>query len=274
VTIGSFTVIDEWATIEADEEASPLLDVLADLVTPGAGSGMPRHAWHLHRVGAEWRLHDRLELLATAGDWRPLAAEVLRLLNMAALDHRRTLTCHGAAVQSGDRVAILPGDSGLGKSTMSAACLQSGLTYVTDEALAFDDSASSHPLTPYPRPLGLSSTSARSLGLGPAGVEHGGEAWYVGSQLGTVASTRQSAPVTDIVLLHRRPGAATLAQGSRPVAAELLMRQSFNHYKDPRSAFLTVTAVVQRSLVWTLGYAEAAEAAPLLRDCLDGGRPA
>lgn len=258
-----FRALDQVCSVEVDDEALPLLDLLADLVSePGEAA----RGWRLTRHGHEWRLYDGLALAAAAEDWPPLAAKLMQLVNGAALDDRLALAVHGAALGLGDRVAVVPGASRLGKTTLSAAGLGAGLTYLTDEALAFTPSAGH--LTPYPRPLALDASSVRVLGLPPGTFEHDGESWYVASGLGQVAATCAPREVTDVVLVDRRPGAADIATGSRSLAAERLLRQSFNHYKDSRSAFLTVTELVQRCSVWALSYQDAPEGASLLAEQL------
>ena len=76
---------------------------------------------------------------------------------------------HAGAVERDGRAIVVAGESGRGKSTLTAALVQAGFNYVTDELVLID------PLTahvePYPKALDLSAESHTLLGLGdPAGI--------------------------------------------------------------------------------------------------------
>lgn len=83
---------------------------------------------------------------------------------------------HGGVSASGDRAVVVCGESGTGKSSLTAALVQNGWRYLTDEVAVIDPLTRA--VTPYPKWVDLSMDSLRllgldeSLGIGPAGPKH------------------------------------------------------------------------------------------------------
>lgn len=117
------------------------------------------------------------------------AATVVWRLNTIARESTVHVLLHGACV-AGPRSGgvLLVGGSGVGKSTLTAACVEAGLAYLSDEVVAID--ARTGLVAPYAKPLSLDRER-----LVPA------------SALGCVADTAV-APVA-IVFPRYRPGADT-----------------------------------------------------------------
>lgn len=98
-------------------------------------------------------------------------ATVIWRLNAIAGESTEHVLLHAACVAgpSGGAV-LLPGGPGVGKSTLTAACLRAGLSYLSDELAAVDRRTGT--ITPYAKPLGLSAellVPASSLGPVAAG---------------------------------------------------------------------------------------------------------
>jgi hypothetical protein len=91
------------------------------------------------------------------------AARCLSLVDRAALGHTDCLTVHAAVLAGARGCVVVPGASGVGKTTLAGACMQSGLVLLSDEAACF--SQPTGVLVPHPRPLGLSLPSRQLLGL-------------------------------------------------------------------------------------------------------------
>ncbi|MCU0309568.1 MAG: hypothetical protein MUE36_01325 [Acidimicrobiales bacterium] len=79
---------------------------------------------------------------------------------------------HAGAVELDGRVLLVAGESGAGKSTLTAALVQRGASYLTDEVAVVR--LPSGGVAPFPKPIDLSSTSRRLLGIAPP-PEVGGE---------------------------------------------------------------------------------------------------
>jgi len=105
------------------------------------------------------------------------AATAVWWLNVLVARSAEQVLLHSACV--GDRGAVLlPGESGTGKSTLAAACVAAGLSYLSDEYAAVDQSLGL--VVPYAKPLELqgpgliaaSALRAESAGrpLPPVGI--------------------------------------------------------------------------------------------------------
>jgi len=91
------------------------------------------------------------------------AARALSVVDRAALGHTTCLTVHAAALAGARGCVVLPGESGVGKTTLAGACMRAGLTLLSDEAACFTEPVGT--LVPHPRALGLSLASRQILGL-------------------------------------------------------------------------------------------------------------
>ncbi|MGK2947341.1 MAG: PqqD family peptide modification chaperone, partial [Acidimicrobiales bacterium] len=88
-------------------------------------------------------------------------------LNQLAATGDGTLTLHAGAVRAVDgSVLLLPAVSGSGKTTLTAALVQAGWGYLSDEAVGVR--ADPFLAVPYPKPLVLDATSRAALGLPPS----------------------------------------------------------------------------------------------------------
>ncbi len=76
------------------------------------------------------------------------------------------IAVHGGAVERDGRVLLIAGASGAGKSTLTAALVQGGARYITDEVAVVD--LPSGRLSPYPKPLDLAPESWRLIGIDPS----------------------------------------------------------------------------------------------------------
>jgi len=91
---------------------------------------------------------------------------VLQDLNLAAISHtRESILLHAGAVELEGRVVVIAGVSGQGKSTLTAALVRSGFSYVTDELVIIGPSTGF--VRPYLKPLDLGAESLRMLDLDP-----------------------------------------------------------------------------------------------------------
>jgi hypothetical protein len=89
---------------------------------------------------------------------------VLHDLNLAAISHTRgSILLHAGAVELEGRVVVIAGVSGQGKSTLTAALVRSGFSYVTDELVIIDPSTGF--VRPYLKPLDLGAESMKMLDL-------------------------------------------------------------------------------------------------------------
>jgi hypothetical protein len=187
-------------------------------------------------------------------------------LNSTAMELTPHLAIHAGVLRHRDVVVAFPARSGIGKSTLTGACLREGFDYVSDEALCL--SYDNHLAQPYPRPLGLSLWSARELGV--VGVPAGDDVLVLPHEFGA-RSTAVDEPLrlTHVVLPRRidsrlPASLASLSPAPASEAIEAMLRMSFNHYRRPEDAVRLVASVVAAAHVSVLTYSEAREAAALM----------
>lgn len=137
-------VADVGAAMLTDDGAPAVVTVTAPVVsgTRPAGSRAP---------------------VASDGMLEAAAAQAISLVDRAALRHTPCLTVHAAALAGPAGCVVVPGASGVGKTTLAGAGMQLGLSLLSDEAACFTRRVGE--LVPHPRPLGLSLASRGLLGL-------------------------------------------------------------------------------------------------------------
>ncbi len=88
---------------------------------------------------------------------------VTMYLNEIAVETTRDrILFHAGAVESDGNVIVIAGDSGRGKSTLTAALIQRGFRYLTDEVAAVEPVTLA--VTPFPKAIDLSTESHRLVG--------------------------------------------------------------------------------------------------------------
>jgi Coenzyme PQQ synthesis protein D (PqqD) len=85
------------------------------------------------------------------------------ITQIAAAESAGRLFFHAGAVERDGTVVALTGQSGRGKSTLTAALVQRGFAYVTDELVSVDPRT--FDVLSYPKAIDLDATSCRMLGL-------------------------------------------------------------------------------------------------------------
>ena len=192
-----------------------------------------------------------------------LPAALAELTSFAAA-HSHLLCMHAGVVSGRAGLVVVPGHSGLGKTTLVAALVRAGFGYVSDEMLAIDRSTGR--AVAFPRAFGLAGDVWPVLGLPGDPPAPGEERYLPPDRFGRVDTA--GGAVTDIVLVERMAGRAAVVPASRgPAVAELLTR-SFNNYRDPAGSFRAVVALVRGSRVWRAQYAEAPDLAAVLADTI------
>jgi hypothetical protein len=101
----------------------------------------------------------------SAGDFRMLVTEGVRLLDEAVVNRLSNLTAvHAGVVEFAGRALLLPGGTHAGKSALVAELLRRGAIYFSDEYALIDSSGKAHP---YPRPLLLRNGGSEQVPLLP-----------------------------------------------------------------------------------------------------------
>jgi hypothetical protein len=200
---------------------------------------------------------------ATAHDEQQLVAAALAAVNLTFVATTHLLALHAGVLVRGDRVLVLPGPSGRGKSTLTAALLRRGWLYVSDEALClhWDDGS----IVPYPRPMALSPWSADLVSV--TGRPADGEVAVRAVNLDASAAVEVPA-VTDVVLMVRDGSPPRLdAVSGQAVLGELLQR-SFTHFLRPQRALQLYSDIARSAACRQLRLGDPLAAAALLDEAL------
>jgi hypothetical protein len=191
-------------------------------------------------------------------DYDSLYVRLLTTLNRIAVGEYKGFAVHAGVVASGDRAIALPADTGGGKSTLTAACVQAGFDYVSDESLCID--LETGMVEPYPKPVMLSPESHELLGMADG---HAGEVPFTAQDLGGEVA-QGSLRLTDVVFPEYGHDGAELEELPASQIVAGLLGLSFNHYKHPAEAFQLVTSLARSARAWRLTYSDPLEAAALL----------
>lgn len=198
------------------------------------------------------------------GPLADLLPALVATINRSAVEGSQELAIHAGVVAMGGATIAFPAASGNGKSTLTAACLLAGFSYLSDEALVLDANGA---VIPYPKPLALSQWSCEALGIDAEGEE----TLVTAADLGAGVS-RGGTGVTDIVVAEFGDALEELAPLPKSAAVSALLGLAFNHYKDPAGAFRMATEIAAKSHVWKLTYRDPLRAGQILRDHLTQDR--
>lgn len=229
--------------------------VLSDLEST-TRAARPADTFHIVTTDAGYGVYRDCSRRATRGSASEAVVSLMAALNLAVLENTPYFAAHAGAVAAGDSVIAFPADSGDGKSTLVAACLRSGFDYLSDEALALDDTGR---VVPYPKPVALSAWSRDRLGLHGEGEE----SLFPSSALDSRPHPGGE-PVSRLVLIEREQADTSLEPLPRSAGVTALLSRSFNHYKDPERAFRLATETARHAEVWRLPYHDPLTAAGLL----------
>lgn len=202
--------------------------------------------------------HDCRRLAERAPPSRAAAAIVAGLNNAAITQSPHFAVHAGVAGWSGGVVAF-PASSGDGKTTLTAALLRQGASFLSDEALVFSDEGK---VLPYPKPFAFSPWSAELFGCDTSE----NEVLVTPGELG--GSIGEEGRLTDLVLSEYGHETINLEPLPKSRAVAALVQYSFNHYRDPERAFRIATGVARGVRVWRLEYDDPIAAAALLADSL------
>lgn len=202
----------------------------------------------------------------------PVAAACSLMVSLAEAlvsENPDRLCFHGGAALFGERLAIFPGRSRAGKSTMIARLAAGGHTVFGDDILPLDEMGNGLALGVAPR-LRLPLPACASAAFRDFVADHAGAAdgryHYLALPEGGLARRGATAPLGAVVLLDRKPaGPVTLHDAPKRLALKLLARQSvLGGQHDARPLLAEMHAIVRRLPCLVLSYADLEDAVALL----------
>lgn len=251
---GPFRAFDLDFGLRTDDQ--DLGGFLASLLSPFLAAGEPTSWYEMvstpsrdaHRV-----LLDGVQVLEMADHF--LVGVFLWHLNQRVmLETRSHLLVHAGAASLDGRAVVLPGDPDAGKSTLVAALVSAGFSYLSDEAAAVD--LGSGLVFPYPRAiaLGRGSWSLLPALAPPADRRRRTEdLWLVTAE--EIRSGATSAPCRSRVVVFPRlePGTpAELHPISRAEAVRRMARRSTNLADLGERGFRAAVALVEDATCWEM----------------------
>lgn len=187
---------------------------------------------------------------------------------VSAAAARAHIVLAGSAVARAERAVVLAGHTGSGATTLAAAALQRGWTFLSDDVVVVAPDTAS--VVPFHRPLGLRADRARMLGL--AVVR---DRWPKASAAPLPASTfAELAPATNLgalVVLERddqSPAAPELTSLSPAEALARLTTLTLAAGGHEVRMFRELHGLVETTDAFVLRYRDAIEAAALLGSAL------
>lgn len=256
-------------TVEDVELAGYLEHLLRDVRTSNRDASAERF-----EIGggddSHWILRHRGEGLLRTNSRKRLIERYFAILNEMCLDNYAGLTVHAGVIAQGSCAIVVPGSSGTGKSTLVAACVAAGFSYVSDEALCIDSRGSK--VVAYPRPMLLSDDSIRLLGLSGASVPSDNDKTPLAPvDLEGRASTGPLHVAHVVVSVRGAP--LVLEPLPTNEVVPVLLANSFNRHLDPSAAFNLIATATASCRAWRLGYQNALDAAALIRRALPFSQP-
>ena len=261
------TLGSSYRVRSTDLEFGAIIDQLTQDFVPSDSA--PEATFSVIRVGHQYQLFDNDRVLVARGNRGKVLMRLLPALNSAAIKSVGAFAVHAGAVARGGDVVAFPGRSGTGKSTITAACLQQGFGYVTDEALIIEPT--SEAVVPYPKALWLSPRTRRLLGVTDDDLVTIVDEKRKAPVLATALGSRAAVPplrLTHLVLLKPSDGPPHLEELDPGVTAHALLLNAFNRYQQPEVWFRLVAELARSVRVWRLKYRDPREAAEMISAAL------
>lgn len=243
------------ALLTDDDGVRAKLDAL---LPPGWRRCSPAQARHQLVVtspdGASFDvLHDGRSI--SGGSDMELALGLLdaQLRSIIALNSPDHVFVHAGAVARGERALLLPGESFAGKTSLVAALLSAGATYLSDEYAVLDGGGFVHA---YPKPLSVRDARLRTTEV-PAG-DLGGATADRPLRVAAIVTTSY-APEAHWAPRQVSPGAGALALIRHAVAAQ----------DEPERVMRAARAAAEGAVAFEGERGEATDAAPALLALLD-----
>lgn len=180
----------------------------------------------------------------------------------AAIDVSPHLLVHAGAVARDGQATVFPGASGAGKSSMTAACLRRGFSYLSDEMIAVDLGAGL--VRGWQRPLMLTRWSVGAVGLSPR--EGAAKEAVAARRLltkGAIVVAGQI-PVAHVISMRRGAAISSLTPMSAAEMLSELLASSFNHFRFGALAWEAAVRLVSSASCWRLDVADLSSAADIV----------
>jgi hypothetical protein len=242
-----------------------LLPLVLERLPPGHRPTVSPHVDHVFslwakRGGAARVYGGRSRCAGASGLEEALGVLEREIRQTIATQAPRRTFLHAGVVAHRGRAILLPGRSRSGKTTLVAALLRAGATYLSDEYAVLDARGRAHP---FAKPLSV---------RGPAGCDRHARPLHARSLGARVAS--RSVPVALVALLSYRPGGAWEASSVTPGRAVVeMLRHAAAARERPAEVLAALDAATAGAGLVAGERGEADEAARMLLRLLDRKEP-
>jgi len=171
---------------------------------------------------------------------------------------------HAGVVSRGGRVVAFPGKSGVGKSTLTGACVAAGWDYVSDEALSFDPDTMEVVL--YPKPIWMDGKATRKVGLDDGGLAITPDHYKYPVTPRDLGGRIADGPIhlAHLILIERSTEGPRIEPLRRAELVTLLLRNTFKKADDSERKFTDAVAVASHVEGHRLIFDEPVQAVRLL----------
>ncbi len=258
-----FLILDQVVEITTpdaaiDRELGKVLDGYELISEPRSESV----SLHVVDQGDRWSIgNEAVVEVGLARRGQETIPRLLAAINRAVISRTNHFAVHAGVVGDDLRVLALIAPSGGGKSTLTTALVMEGMRYGSDEALCFDDAGR---VVPYPRPIGLTAWSCRTLGLPEP---DGAEAFVTVNDLNGQLLEAGRTP-THLLLPVRNAAGPALTPIPLSAAMASLIEHSFNHFRNPARAYDLATHTVLAVEAFRVDVSDPRETARFLLDRL------
>lgn len=225
----------------------------------------PARTYDLVRDGDGWRAAADGELEAVhATLWGVTDALRYQMLELCESEPHGFVTLHAAAVARGDRLVLLAGESGAGKTTVTLALLRAGWSYLSDDLAPV--SVETGLVHPFPKPLGVKDPARwddlHGAFPGLTGIDPPTGSFLVPPAPWDVAPA--PLPARALIFPRFEPGAALQIEGVSAAKAAALASAYLRRLDPERVALLN--RLCSAAACFTLRYGSTQEAIAAIDD--------
>ncbi len=257
-------------------EDGEVAEAVTRALRPLAGDGDDNvHANHqysirhrIHEAAPQWRLYFDGTPIGTVGAVDAAVALLSWHISQATVEHTAgVLFLRAAAIQLGERVVVLPGELGTGKSILASALLRRGCSYLADNEAGVDVAVGR--VLPYPASICLESSALR-LFPDMTPTVSGPSRFYVDPAELAARAVGTGGPVSLVVSPHYVAGGSTQLERVIDVeAVRLLLDNSFPFDNLGARGFHALVAIAQQASVYRLTYGDLDAACEVVLDLIN-----
>ncbi len=197
-------------------------------------------------------------------DFDQSVMKLMSTLHREAMKLCNLWSVHAGVVSRNGRAVAFPGISGVGKSTLTGACVATGWDYVSDETLSFDPDTMEVVL--YPKPIWMDGKATRSVGIDDSGLTITPDHYKYPVTPRDLGGRIAESPIhlAHLILIERAKEEPRIEPLRRAELVTLLLRNTFKKADDSERKFTDAVAVASHFEGHRLVFDEPVQAVRLL----------